>query len=170
MLAATFRIASAAFALALTPVPLQAVQPLVPAARPNEGLAIVPLSVTTRTGTHRYRVEVAKTALEQQIGMMYRTDVPRGTGMLFPYDPPRPAAFWMENTFVGLDIIFIAPDGRVSDISARAVPMSRDLHQSSGKVKAVLELAAGEAERIGLRVGDRVAWESHALGNGKRGR
>lgn len=90
--------------------------------------------------------------------MMWRREIPPGTGMIFPMDPPRMASFWMRNTLVSLDIIFIAPSGRVINVAAGAVPLSEAPLASFGKVAAVLELAAGEAERIGLRPGDRVRW------------
>lgn len=150
--------------LAVLPVAAMAREP-VPAgdAGPNVGLPQIALEIQTARGRHRYTVEVAATPAAQQTGMMFRTTVPPGTGMLFPLDPPRPAAFWMHNTFVALDIIFIGTDGRVRNIAANATPMSLELRQSEGPVAAVLELAGGEAARIGLRPGDRVRWDARAL-------
>lgn len=130
---------------------------------PNAGLPRIMVRVETARGRFPYRVEVAGTPAAQQTGMMFRTEVPAGTGMLFPMDPPREAAFWMHNTFVPLDIIFIGADGRVRNIAANAVPMSRELRASDGPVAAVLELAGGEAARIGLRPGDRVRWNPQEL-------
>lgn len=155
--------------MALAAAPLAA-QPASDLARfgvgePNRGLARVPLHITTRTGTHRYTVEVARTAEQQAIGMMHRRSVPPGTGMLFPFSPPRPASFWMRNTLVPLDIIFIRTDGRVLNIEAEAVPLSETMRSSTGPAAAVLELAGGEAKRIGLAPGDRVEW-SHAVAGG----
>ncbi len=137
---------------------------------PNRGLAVVPLSITTSDGrVHRYRVEVAETPAQQATGMMHRTEMARDTGMLFPLGRPRPAAFWMRNTLIPLDIVFIDADGRVARIAARARPLSEDLIPSGGPVWAVLELKGGEAERIGLRPGDRVAWAPpRARGPGAR--
>ncbi|MFN3371196.1 MAG: DUF192 domain-containing protein [Sphingomonadaceae bacterium] len=127
--------------------------------KPQTGLRVVPLTIETSDGrTHRYRVEVAETAAQQAHGMMFRTSVPAGTGMIFPMRPPRPAAFWMQNTLVSLDLVFIGADGRVRNIAERAVPRSEALLASAGPVAAVLELAGGEAERIGLRPGDRIRW------------
>jgi uncharacterized membrane protein (UPF0127 family) len=82
------------------------------------------------------------------------------TGMIFPMDPPRPAAFWMENTLIPLDLLFIGADGRIRNIIANAVPKSRAQLPSAGPVAAVLELAGGEADRIGARPGDRVIWKA----------
>lgn len=129
------------------------------AGKPQTGLKVVPLSITTADGrVHRYKVEVAATAEQQATGMMFRTRVPAGTGMIFPMPTPRPASFWMENTLVSLDLVFIGADNRVRNIAADAVPMSRAALSSFGPVTAVLELAGGEAARIGLKPGDKVSW------------
>ncbi len=131
----------------------------IPAGKAQTGLAVQPLSITTADGkAHRYRVEVAQTTAQQAHGMMFRTEVPPMTGMLFPFAEPRPASFWMENTLVPLDLLFIGSDGRIRNIVANAQPKSRALLNSVGPVIAVLELAGGEAERIGARPGDHVVW------------
>ncbi len=153
----------AAILVAVAPVAARPLpgQPGAPA--PQLGLATEILVIETAGGrTHRYRVEVARTPEEQAHGMMFRWQVPEGTGMLFPMTPPRPASFWMRNTFVSLDLVFIGPGGRVLNVAARARPLSDDAISSAGPVIGVLELGAGEAERIGLRPGDRV--RSPALG------
>lgn len=127
--------------------------------RPQTGLKIVPLTLVTADGRrHGYKVELAQTQAQQAIGMMHRTRVPAGTGMLFPFDPPRPASFWMRNTPVSLDLVFIGADRRVRNIVAGAVPHSLAMMHSVGPVVAVLELAGGEAERIGLAPGDAANW------------
>lgn len=129
------------------------------AGKPQTGLAVVPLSITKADGqVLQYRVEVAATSGQQAHGMMFRTKVPQMTGMLFPMEPHRQASFWMENTLVSLDLLFIGADGRIRNIAANAVPRSQALLQSIGPVAAVLELAGGEAERAGIRPGDRVSW------------
>ena len=133
--------------------------PPIVAGKPQTGLAVLPLSITTNDGqAHRYRVEVARTPEQQAHGMMFRTDVPAATGMLFPMDAPRPASFWMENTLVSLDLLFIGADGRIRNIAANAQPKSQALLNSIGPVVAVLELAGGEAARIDARPGDLVSW------------
>jgi len=126
---------------------------------PQTGLAVRKLNVTTADGkTHAYTVELAQTQAQQAIGMMFRKDMPRNTGMLFPMSPARPASFYMRNTYLPLDIIFIGPDKRVLNIGANAVPLSENLVSSTGPVSAVLELRGGEAARIGLKPGDKVNW------------
>lgn len=120
------------------------------------GLAITTVTVKPSGGKpRRYRVEIAATPAQQAKGMMFRTVMPRDTGMIFPMNPPRFASFWMENTYLPLDIIFIAADGRVLNI-AQGEPKSRAQLYSSGPAAAVLELNAGEAARIGLEPGDMV--------------
>jgi uncharacterized membrane protein (UPF0127 family) len=141
------------------------------AGEPNRGLRVVPLSIETQDGrTHRYRIELAETPAQQERGMMFRREMAADTGMLFPMRPPRPAAFWMRNTFIPLDIIFIGADGRVRNIAERAKPLSDAPIPSDGPVAAVLELKAGEAARIGLRPGDPVRWGDAALGGAGRPR
>lgn len=130
---------------------------------PNRGLRVISLAIETASGIHRYRVEVAETPAQQARGMMFRKSMARDTGMIFPMDPPRPAAFWMRNTYVPLDIIFLSPDERVLNIAADVQPLSDTTRPSRGVAGAVLELKAGEAARIGLRPGDRVRWKA-ALG------
>ena len=79
-------------------------------------------------------------------------------GMIFPFDPPRGASFWMRNTVIPLDLIFVAPDGRISNIAANAIPYDETPLYSGGEAKAVLELNGGRAAELGIKPGDRVEW------------
>jgi uncharacterized membrane protein (UPF0127 family) len=129
--------------------------------QPQTGLKQVLLTIETAGGKrHSYKVEVAATPAQQAHGMMFRTRMAPMTGMIFPMDPPRQAAFWMENTLIPLDLLFIGADGRIRNIIANAVPKSRAQLPSAGPVAAVLELAGGEADRIGARPGDKVVWKA----------
>lgn len=128
------------------------------ARHPQSGLAVVPLTVTSKGKVHRFRVEVAATRAEQAQGLMFRTAMGRDEGMIFPMNPPRPAAFWMKNTVIPLDIIFVAPDGRIANIAAQTVPYSEVSLPSMGPVKAVLELNGGQAAELGIGPGDLVQW------------
>ena len=130
------------------------------AGKPQTGLKVVPLTIVTASSgkSHGYKVEVAETEAQQAHGMMYRTRMAPNTGMIFPMNPPREASFWMRNTLVPLDIIFIGADGRVRNIVADAVPHSETPLNSIGQIAAVLELAGGEAARVGLKPGDRIKW------------
>lgn len=122
---------------------------------PNIGLRIIKVAFETARGRFTYKVEVAATQDEQACGMMFREKMPRDTGMAFPMSPPRPAGFWMENTALPLDIIFVSPAGRVLNVR-RGQPYSQEVLNSAGATAEVIELAAGEADRIGLKPGDRV--------------
>lgn len=139
------------------PAPLQA-RAVAEAGKPQTGLKVVPLSISAGGKVHRYKVEVAQTSAQQAHGMMFRTAMAPNTGMIFPMSPPRPASFWMENTLISLDLVFIGADGKVRNIVAGAVPRSQAPLSSFGPVAAVLELKGGEAERIGLKPGDAISW------------
>jgi uncharacterized protein len=114
--------------------------------------------IKTETGDHNYDIEVATTDQERAIGLMYRRSLPENSGMLFLYDRPQPAAMWMKNTFIPLDMIFIAPDGTVQRIETYTEPFSTRSIESGGNVVGVLELNAGQADKIGLKRGDKVIY------------
>ena len=105
---------------------------------------------------HPIDIEIAETAEEKALGLMYRTSLADDRGMLFPHRPPQEAAMWMRNTYIPLDMVFIRADGIVHRIEARTEPMSERIIASEGPVAAVLELAGGAAGRLGLKPGDRV--------------
>lgn len=121
-------------------------------------LPAIRLTIRTHHATRRFLVELAQTWEEQEIGLMFRTALADDRGMLFPMEPPRPASFWMKNTLIPLDILFIRRDGTVSSIAANATPLSLATLNSTEPVGAVLELAGGEARRAGILPGDRVRW------------
>ncbi len=119
---------------------------------PEERLVIV-----TRDGArHEFRVEVAASPEQQTVGLMFREAVGPAEGMLFDWGAPRESSMWMRNTLVPLDMLFITADGRIHRIAERTVPHSLAPVDSRGPVRATLELAGGTAERLDLRVGDRV--------------
>lgn len=123
----------------------------------ESGLAIVPVSVTNASGTHRFRAEVAATAVEQQKGMMFRTAMAPDEAMIFPNAVPQVRGFWMKNVPIPLDIIYIGPDRRVLNI-VTATPYSLESLASAGPVINVLEIAGGRAAELGIKPGDAVAW------------
>ncbi len=142
-----------------------------PAARAQTGpqpkLPEEPLVIVTRDGTrHAFRVEMAIDPQQQMVGLMFRPEVKPDEGMLFDWGTPRESAMWMRNTITSLDMLFIAADGRIHRIAERTVPHSLATIESRGPVRATLELAAGTAERLGIRVGDRV--EQRIFGNAPR--
>lgn len=91
------------------------------------------------------------------MGLMFRRSLARNRGMIFPMGEPRMAAFWMKNTLIPLDIIFIRSDGRIARI-ARAKPLDLTSVPSGEPVTAVLEIRGGRAAQLGIRRGDRVRW------------
>ncbi|WP_199504733.1 DUF192 domain-containing protein [Qipengyuania sp. YIM B01966] len=123
------------------------------------GLPVIPLTITSAGGrAHAFRVEVAASPQEQARGLMFRTALGPDEGMIFPYRTPGQLSFWMKNTPLPLDIIFIAEGGRIANIAAITVPYSRDPVLSEGAAIAVLEIPGGRAAQLGIRAGDRVAW------------
>ena len=122
------------------------------------GLDLVPLTIESGDKSYKFSVEVARTAQEQARGLMFRTELAPDKGMIFPFDAPRPANFWMKNTQISLDIIFVRSDGSIESIAANTVPYSLDGVPSGEPVAMVLELAAGRADTLGLKAGDIVKW------------
>ncbi len=115
------------------------------------------LVITTRDGTrHEFLVEMALTPQQQTVGLMFRTSVPADGGMLFDWGTPRDSTMWMRNTVTSLDMLFINPDGAIRRIAENTVPESLATIESRGPVRATLELAAGTARRLDIRVGDKV--------------
>ena len=112
------------------------------------------LTIDTASGVHRFRVEVMRTEPERERGLMYRKTMARDHGMLFEYQSEQPVTFWMHNTYLPLDLIFIGKDGRVVNVARDAKPMDDSLIPSSGPALGVLELDAGTAKTIGLKAGD----------------
>ena len=125
-------------------------------------------SVTVETasgGRFRFNVELAETSAQQAQGLMYREKMAEDAGMLFINSQERLASFWMKNTLIPLDMIFIAADGRIVNIHERAVPHSLDSINSKAPVLGILEINGGMAARLGIRPGDRVLHST--FGNAK---
>jgi uncharacterized protein len=117
----------------------------------------VPLTIHSSNGDHRFTVDVAATDEEQQRGLMFVRSLPGDRGMIFPYDPPQNVGFWMKNTLIPLDMIFIRADGSIARI-ATAKPLDETPVPAGEAVAAVLELRGGRAAELGVREGDRVEW------------
>ena len=103
-----------------------------------------------------FEVEVAKNPKEQALGLMFRDNIPQGTGMLFVFMPPQEVSFWMKGTEVPLDMLFIRLDGTIGKIKSNAKPHDLVPISSGEPVVGVLEIGGGEAERLGIKVGDRL--------------
>lgn len=129
-----------------------------PSVHPESGLPVIPLKIVHGTKVHQFRVEVASTQQQQAKGLMFRTAMGADEGMIFPFDPPRGASFWMRNTVIPLDLIFVGTDGRILNIAANAVPYDETPLMSEGNAKAVLELNGGRAAQLGIVPGDKVEW------------
>lgn len=120
--------------------------------------ARLPLSIHTAHGRRQFKVEVARTPDEQERGLMFRESLAPDGGMIFPLGKARPASFWMKNTVIPLDIIFVRADGKIARIAANATPYSLDTIDSFEPVTAVLEIAGGRAAALGIAPGDMVRW------------
>lgn len=122
------------------------------------------LSIRTAGGeTHKFSVDLAVTDAQRQHGLMYRKEMAPDHGMLFDFGQARRVSMWMENTVLALDMLFIQGDGTISHIKENAVPFSRDIIDSQGPVKFVLEINAGRSKVLGIKVGDKVI--SRRIGN-----
>jgi hypothetical protein len=125
---------------------------------PVSGLEVIPLTITTLGKTHRFRVEVARTPQHQAQGLMFRTAMGPDEGMLFPYDQPRVLSFWMKNTVLSLDLVFIDEQHRIINVAENATPYSEESILSDAPGVAVLELNGGRARELGIVAGNKVDW------------
>jgi Uncharacterized conserved protein len=107
-------------------------------------------------GLSRFVVEIAATPEARARGLMFREHLPESEGMLFLFEPVQPVSFWMRNTPLPLDLIFLAADGTVRRVTADAVPFSETPMPSGGPVRAVLEINAGLAARFGIEAGSQM--------------
>ncbi|HET6387921.1 DUF192 domain-containing protein [Hyphomicrobium sp.] len=136
----------------------------------NARLALIPTAhakmrqdkltiVSAAGGTeHSFKVEIASTDQEKALGLMYRTALSDGEGMLFPYPAERPLQMWMRNTYISLDMLFIRADGTIARIEERADPLSDRVISSGSAVLAVLEIPGGASARLGIKPGDKVRY------------
>lgn len=124
---------------------------------PQSGLQEMPLVIRSDSKSHRFTVEVARTPEQQRHGMMFRTALDADRGMLFPYASPQVVAFWMRDTLIPLDILFIGSDRRIVRV-ATAKPRDDSLVGSGEPIIAVLEIAGGRAAQLGISPGDRADW------------
>jgi uncharacterized membrane protein (UPF0127 family) len=114
------------------------------------------LEIMTSTGAHVFSVEVVRNEADREKGLMYRRFMPADRGMLFDFKREEPVTFWMKNTYIPLDMIFISKAGIVVSIAANAEPLSEAVIPSGGPCYGVLEVNAGVAARISLKAGDQV--------------
>lgn len=125
---------------------------------PLSGLQVIDLTVQSGETVHTFRVELADTDEAQSRGLMFRNELGDFEGMLFPSDGPEPRSFWMKNTPLSLDIIFVGTDGRILNIAANTEPYSLLSVSSGGLTSAVFELRAGRSAALGIKPGDKVEY------------
>ena len=127
-----------------------------PVAAAQEAFDTSPLRIETADGTHDFTVELALSPAQQSQGLMFRQQMAADAGMLFVHPRPRMISMWMRNTLIPLDMVFVGLDGRVTHVVERTIPLSEKTISSRVPAKAVLELNAGTAARLGIRSGDRL--------------
>ncbi len=124
------------------------------------GLSQAPLCITSGAKKHRFTVEIARSSMEQAKGLMFRTELTDDAGMIFPFAEPRVASFWMKNTVIPLDIIFIRENGTIESIAENTIPYSTEPVSAGEPVVSVLELRGGLTYELGIKAGDRVTWQA----------
>ena len=117
----------------------------------------MPLTIRSKNGVHHFTVEVAATPEQQERGLMFRKSLAGDRGMIFPYDPPQDVSFWMENTLIPLDIIFIRADGTIVRIT-KAKELDETPLPAGEPIAVVLEIRGGRAAELGIKEGDVASW------------
>lgn len=117
------------------------------------------LKIETMNGVHSFDVEIATNDDQRARGLMFRNEMAPDAGMLFLYRRDRVLTMWMANTYIPLDMLFIGGDGRIVRIAENTIPLSRTTVSSRKRARAVLELNAGTARRLGINAGDRVIYD-----------
>lgn len=105
-------------------------------------------------GRATFRVDVADDNAERSQGLMHVSEMATMSGMLFIYDRPQRATFWMRNTLIGLDMLFAGPDGTILSLHENAVPLDETVIDGGQGIQYVLEINAGMAARLGIKTGD----------------
>ena len=127
-----------------------------PAAMAGETFRWDRLAIATSTAEYSFRVEVAETPGQRSQGLQHRRRLESDAGMLFNFQIVGPVAMWMKNTYVPLDMLFIAADGKILNIARDTTPLKLTAIPSAGPVLGVLEIPAGTAAKLGIKAGDRV--------------
>jgi len=124
----------------------------------QSALPALPLTIRATSGDVHFVVEVARTFAQQRSGLMFRRSLPLRAGMIFPINPIQNASFWMKDTLIPLDLVFIRADGTIARIIT-ARPLDERLKSAGEPVAAVLEIGAGRARMFDIRESDRVEWK-----------
>lgn len=140
-------------------LPLVVLAALAAGAAQAEPLILLPtekIVIDSKTGPRAFIVEIAADAKSQQRGLMYRSHMDAGSGMLFDFHVPQYVNFWMENTLIPLDMLFVRQNGTIANIRENAVPFSRDNIPSADEVRLVIEINGGLAKSLGIAAGETV--------------
>jgi uncharacterized membrane protein (UPF0127 family) len=119
-----------------------------------KSLAVEPMEIVTSRGAFHFKVEIADSAATREQGLMFRKSLAADRGMLFDFKRAQPVAFWMKDTLIPLDMLFVAPDGHIISIARQAAPLSETPIPSGGDTLIVVELRGGRAAEIGAEPGD----------------
>ncbi|MET3352317.1 UNVERIFIED_ORG: uncharacterized membrane protein (UPF0127 family) [Xanthobacter viscosus] len=149
-----------AFAMSIAPLAPAWAEPA-PAA---QAASLEALEIASSKGVVTFEVEVARTDEQRTTGLMYRKSLGERAGMLFDFKVDQPVYMWMKNTYIPLDMLFIRADGSIARIAVMTTPLSTETISSGEPVRAVLEIAGGQARKLGIKAGDRVA---HPVFSGK---
>jgi uncharacterized membrane protein (UPF0127 family) len=126
----------------------------------SQSLALVPGAIVAGGTEHAFQFEFADTNRTRQVGLMHRAEIAPDRGMLFDFKQNRMVSMWMRNTFIPLDMLFLSKTGEVMTVAENTVPHNENAVSSRVRVRAVLELKAGTAKRLGIKPGDHV---KHAM-------
>lgn len=140
-----------------------AFSPAAPRAQSPLSFAKSSVVIVTKSGRHKFEVELAENEAQREYGLMFRREMAPDAGMLFDYEVPQRTAMWMKNTILPLDMLFIDARGRIINVVERAIPGSLTVIPSRGKILGVLELNAGTVAHLGIKTGDTV--EHKIFGN-----
>jgi uncharacterized protein len=122
----------------------------------QEMMRVEPLTIVTATASAAFTAEIADTDVTRERGLMFRHIMPDGQAMLFDFGKPRPAAMWMKNTYMSLDMLFVRQDGTIIALAENTVPKSLDTISVQEPVRGVVELAAGTVKRLNIHKNDHV--------------
>ena len=114
------------------------------------------IEIASKSGSHSFLVELAANDQQRARGLMYRKELPLGRGMLFDFQREQEVGFWMKNTYIPLDMIFIRADGTIHRIAANTEPLSERTVAAGAPVRYVLEVIGGTAAKLGIEPGDKV--------------
>ncbi|HUO03431.1 MAG TPA: DUF192 domain-containing protein [Rhizomicrobium sp.] len=126
------------------------------ASGPQTGLPVETITIDTKAGPHPFKVEIAADDQSRETGLMFRKTMAPDAGMLFDFHEPQDVSFWMENTILPLDMLFVRADGTIARVKENATPYSRETIPSGEPVQFVIELNAGRAQALGIKAGGHV--------------